>query len=131
MAAFLRVLAGLIPWADVVKSAPAILAAAKDLIEGAPKQRPPEPSPPPSSEAAPSSEELKRLRAEAGQLRAYIVELQADSRRQAEVIERLAEQADRLVAGLDDMRKWVRIVFGVAVFALVLSAACLASFFLR
>ena len=131
MAAFLKVLAGMIPWADVMKSAPVILAAAKDLIEGAPKRRPPEPSPSPESETAPPGEAVRLLREENALLRVSIVELQADSRRQAEVIERLAEQADRLVAGMVIFRKRLKVVSGVAVFALVLVAVCFVILFFR
>ena len=131
MAAFLKAIAGMIPWADVVKSAPAILAAAKDLIEGAPKQRPPEPSPPPASEAAPPEEALRLLRAENTLLRASIGELQADSRRQAEVIERLAEQADRLTAGLETFRIRLRIAFAIGIAALILAACGLVMIILR
>jgi hypothetical protein len=59
------------------------------------------------------------------------VELQADSRRQAEVIERLAEQADGLAAGLELFRKRLKLALGVAVAGLVLAAASLVMFFIR
>jgi len=129
VAALLKALAGLIPWADVVRSAPAILAAAKELIEGAPKSS--EPPRTVRTEDLPPEETLRLLREENAFLRASVVELQADSRRQAEVIERLAEQADGLAAGLELFRKRLKLAIGVAVVGLVLAAASLVMFFIR
>ena len=128
MATLFKALAGLIPWADVVKGAPAILAAAKELIEGAPKSEPPRTV---RTEDLPPEETLRLLREENAFLRASVVELQADSRRQAEVIERLAEQADGLAAGLELFRKRLKLALGVAVAGLVLAAASLVMFFIR
>jgi hypothetical protein len=129
MPTLFKVLAGIIPWADVVKSAPAILAAARDLIEGAPKSAPP---PPESGPGADSPDEtLQALRRESAQLRSAVIELQADSRRQAEVIERLAEQNQSLTVTADILRQRLKIAIWIAASAFILGAVCIAMLLLR
>ena len=121
MAGLFRVIAGMIPWADVARSAPAIIAAAKDLIDGAPKTSAPR-EPVDTGSLAPD-EALRLLRDENAALRAAVVELQADSRRQADVIARLAEQADRLAEAITFLNGRLKVLTIVAVIAL-LAAAC-------
>jgi hypothetical protein len=129
MAPLFKALAGLIPWADVMRSAPAILAAAKDLIEGAPKSAPPPPEPEPGADSP--DETLQALRRESALLRSAVIELQADSRRQAEVIERLAEQNQRLAVTADILRRRLKLAIWIAAIAFVLGAACIAMLLLR
>lgn len=121
MAGLFRAIAGMIPWADVARSAPAIIAAAKDLIDGAPKTSAPR-EPVDTSSLAPE-EAVRLLREENAALRAAVVELQADSRRQADVIARLAEQADRLAEMLTFVNGRLRVVTIIAAIALLIAAA--------
>lgn len=129
MAALLKVLASMIPWADVVKSAPSILAAAKDLLNGATKPTPPPPEPEPGADYP--DETLQALRSESALLRSAVIELQAGSRRQAEVIERLAEQNQRLAVTADILRQRLKIAIWIAASAFILGAACIAMLLLR
>lgn len=121
MAGLFRAIAGMIPWADVARSAPAIIAATKDLIDGAPKTSAPR-EPVDTGSLAPE-EAVRLLREENAALRASVVELQADSRRQADVIARLAEQADRLAEMLTFLNGRLRVATIVAVIALI-AAVC-------
>ncbi len=121
MAGLFNVIAGMIPWADMARSAPAIIAAAKDLIDGAPKSSTTR-EPVDTGSLAPD-EAFRLLREENAALRTAVVELQADSRRQADVIARLAEQADRLAEALTFVGGRLRVATIVAVIALV-AAAC-------
>jgi len=129
MAGLFRVIAGMIPWADVARSAPAIIAAAKDLIDGAPRQS--APREPVNTDQLSPEEAVRILRDENTSLRAAIVELQADSRRQADVIARLAQQGDRLAEALTFLNGRLRIITVIAAVALIAAAGCGIALFMR
>ena len=129
MAAFFQILASMIPWVEMAKNAPTIIAAARDLIDRAPRS--PVAGRPVDTRNMGADEALGLLREETMLLRTAVTELQADSRRQAEVIARLAEQADGLAAALAVTRKRLKAAFWIAGAGVVLSAACLVMLFLR
>ncbi len=97
----------LIPWGDVVESAPAVLNAAKKLLErraGAPRA------------PAPSDDPLASLQQELSGLR-------DEQRRAAELISSLAAQNERLVEAVEILRIRTRVLMYAS---LALTAALIA-----
>ncbi|MDP2983219.1 MAG: hypothetical protein Q8O92_07810 [Candidatus Latescibacter sp.] len=115
----LKLIAGLIPWVDIIKAAPQILSAAKDLLDGAPKPRPEAPEPSHYAEKHSTEESIRILQEEVTQLRQYATELQADSRRQASLIQRIAEHDQQVSVLLEVVRVRLILAMGLAAGSLV------------
>ena len=127
----LKVFAGLIPWVDIIKAAPQILSAAKDLLDGTPKPRPEAPEPPHYAEKHSTEESIRILQEEVTQLRQYVTELQADSRRQASLIQRIAEHDQQVSVLLEVVRIRLILALGLAAGSLVGVIVCSIFLFLR
>ena len=127
----LKALAGLIPWVDIIKAAPQILSAARDMLDGTPKPRPEAPEPPHYAEKHSTEESIRILQDEVMQLRQYVTELQADSHRQALLIQRIAEHDQQVSALLEVVRIRLILALGLAVGSLLGVIVCLILLFLR
>jgi hypothetical protein len=127
----LKALAGLIPWVDIIKAAPQILSAARDMLDGTPKPRPQAPEPSHYAEKHSTEESIRILQDEVIQLRQYVTELQADSRRQALLIQRIAEHDQQVSALLEVVRVRLILALGLAACSLLGVIVCLILLFLR
>jgi hypothetical protein len=127
----LKVLAGLIPWVDIIKAAPQILSTARDMLDGSSKLRQDTPEPPSYAEKHSTEESIRILQDETIKLRRYISELQEDSRRQAILIQRIAEHDQKVSALLEVVRMRLILALGLSGVSLLGMIICLMILFLR
>jgi hypothetical protein len=127
----LKVIAGLIPWADIIKAAPQILSAAKDLLDGTPKPRPEASQTPHYAEKNSTEESIRILQEDVTQLRKYVTELQEDSRRQASLIQRIAEHDQQVSMLLEVIRLRLILALSLAGISLAGVVVCSILLFLR
>jgi hypothetical protein len=124
----LKVIAGLIPWVDIIKAAPQILSAAKDLLDGAPKPRPETSQTPHYAEKHSTEESIRILQEDVTHLRKYVTELQEDSRRQATLIQRIAEHDQQVSMLLEVIR--LRLILALSLAGVSLAGVIVCSIFL-
>ena len=124
----LKVLAGLIPWVDIIKAAPQILSAARDISS---KLRQEAPEPPNYAEKHSTEESISILQDETIKLRKYIAELKEDSRRQAILIQRIAEHDQKVSTLLEVVRVRLILALGLSGVSLLGVIICLIILFLR
>ncbi|MFA6471516.1 MAG: hypothetical protein WCU00_05680 [Candidatus Latescibacterota bacterium] len=127
----LKALAGLIPWADILKAAPQILSTANDMLDSISKTRAEPPEPPHFEENHSVEESIRLYRNETIKNRRYISELQEDSRRHAMIIERIAEHDQQVSKLLEAVRIRLILALGLSGVSLLGVIICLIFLFIR
>ncbi|MEC5399421.1 hypothetical protein [Uliginosibacterium sp. H1] len=95
--------AKLVPWSDVISSAPQLAKGARKLWERVGKR---ESAPPPAADA-PAADPLAVLRDR-------VAQLEAEAATSSELIRSLAEQNAKLVQVLHGLRRWVKLLGAVS-----------------
>ena len=127
----LKALAGLIPWADIVKAAPQILSTANDVLDSISKTRTEAPEPPHFEENHSLEESIRLYRNETIKNRRYISELQENSRRQNIIIERIVEHDKQLSKLMEAVRVRLILALGLSGVSLLGMIICLILLFIR
>lgn len=99
-----------VPWGDVIATAPKVADGAKKLWSAVGKQPVPEqlPQTPPPSELSPESRAIVALQGQVSTLETAVAELHGQMLASSELIQALAEQNSQLVARVEAHRVTVR-----------------------
>lgn len=112
----------MVPWGDVIESAPALVNGAKRLFTSSRTPATPVPEQPVAPSAGPPTVDVAHLKAllEQGQLR--IEALESEQRDTAALIKSLAEQQQKVVGAIEVLGKRSSLLIG---FCVVLAVTCM------
>lgn len=122
MAAFLRTIAGFIPWTDVVKAAPSIISAARGAFD---RTGPVEVNADRITPDTAPDEALELIREDVSLLRTLVTELQAGGALKSRRIAELADENARLTDAVLELRGRFRFAVILALLSLAGTAAAL------